>query len=68
VRALGVGLSYAVANAVFGGSAEYVALWLKQAGMESVFFWYVTVMCAISFLVSWRMLDPSKEGYLRHEP
>ena len=29
VRAMGVGLSYAVANAVFGGSAEYVALWFK---------------------------------------
>src|SRR6201996_1468765 len=68
VRALGVGLSYAVANALFGGSAEYVALWLKQAGSESTFFWYVTVMCAISLVVSYRMLDPSKEGYLRHEP
>jgi MHS family alpha-ketoglutarate permease-like MFS transporter len=68
VRALGVGLSYAVANAVFGGSAEYVALWLKSVGSESTFFWYVTVMCAISLIVSWRMLDPSKEGYLRNEP
>ncbi|WP_250453134.1 MFS family transporter [Caballeronia sp. ATUFL_M2_KS44] len=68
VRALGVGLSYAVANAVFGGSAEYVALFLKSAGNESAFYWYVTVLCAISFVVSWRMMDPSKEGYLRNEP
>ncbi|MEM5344818.1 MFS family transporter [Paraburkholderia azotifigens] len=68
VRALGVGLSYAVANAIFGGSAEYVALWLKQAGSESMFYWYVTVLCAIAGLVSFRMRDPSKEGYLRHEP
>ncbi|MFN2817191.1 alpha-ketoglutarate transporter, partial [Escherichia coli] len=29
VRALGVGVSYAVGNAIFGGSAEYVALGLK---------------------------------------
>ncbi|STW49042.1 alpha-ketoglutarate transporter [Klebsiella pneumoniae] len=29
-----VGLSYAVANALFGGSAEYVALSLKSAGIE----------------------------------
>src|SRR5262249_50153775 len=29
VRALGVGLTYAIANALFGGTAEYVALWLK---------------------------------------
>ncbi|CAD6557531.1 MFS family transporter [Paraburkholderia sabiae] len=68
VRALGVGLSYAVANAIFGGSAEYVALWLKQAGSESMFYWYVTVLCAIAGLVSFRMRDPSKEGYLRNEP
>ncbi|MDR5739863.1 MULTISPECIES: MFS family transporter [unclassified Caballeronia] len=68
VRALGVGLSYAVANAVFGGSAEYVALFLKNIGNESAFYWYVTVMCAISFVVSWMMMDPSKEGYLRNEP
>ncbi|MDQ7977626.1 MFS family transporter [Paraburkholderia sp. SARCC-3016] len=68
VRALGVGLSYAVANAIFGGSAEYVALWLKQAGSESMFYWYVTVLCAIAGLVSFRMRDPSKVGYLRDEP
>jgi MHS family alpha-ketoglutarate permease-like MFS transporter len=68
VRALGVGLSYAVANAIFGGSAEYVALWLKSIGVETMFFWYVTAMCAIAGLVSLRMRDPSKEGYLRHEP
>ncbi|WP_297207688.1 MFS family transporter [uncultured Pluralibacter sp.] len=52
VRALGVGLSYAVANALFGGSAEYVALSFKSAGAESAFFWYVTVMSALAFLVS----------------
>jgi MHS family alpha-ketoglutarate permease-like MFS transporter len=68
VRALGVGLSYAVANAIFGGSAEYVALWLKQAGSESMFYWYVTVLCAIAGIVSLRMRDPSKVGYLRDEP
>jgi MHS family alpha-ketoglutarate permease-like MFS transporter len=68
VRALGVGLSYAVANAIFGGSAEYVALWGKSIGVESMFFWYVTVMCAIAGIVSLRMRDPSQEGCLRHEP
>jgi MHS family alpha-ketoglutarate permease-like MFS transporter len=68
VRALGVGLSYAVANAAFGGSAEYVALWLKSVGSESTFYWYVTVLCAIAAVVSLRMRDPSREGYLRNEP
>lgn len=52
VRALGVGLSYAVANALFDGSAEYVALSFKSLNMESAFFWYVTVLGAISLLVS----------------
>jgi MHS family alpha-ketoglutarate permease-like MFS transporter len=68
VRALGVGLSYALANAIFGGSAEYVALWLKQAGSEPTFYWYVTALCAVAGLVSFRMRDPGKEGYLRNEP
>ncbi|PUA20492.1 alpha-ketoglutarate permease [Glaciimonas sp. PCH181] len=68
VRALGVGLSYALGNAIFGGSAEFVALKLKSIGMESTFYWYVTALCAIALIVAIRMRDPSKEGYLRHEP
>ena len=51
VRALGVGLSYAVANAGFGGTAEYVALQFKNAGRESWFFWYVAALCFIGFVV-----------------
>lgn len=52
VRALGVGLSYAVGNALFGGSAEYVALSMKAAGIETAFFWYVSGMCFMAMLVS----------------
>ncbi|MFT4198043.1 MAG: MFS family transporter [Pseudoxanthomonas sp.] len=65
VRALGVGLAYAVANAVFGGSAEYVALWFKQAGHESGFFWYVTAMLVVVFLVALRL--PQQPTYLHDE-
>jgi metabolite-proton symporter len=65
VRALSVGLSYAIANAIFGGSAEYVALWFKQEGHESSFFWYVTVMVAISFIAALIMPDSRKRGYLQ---
>jgi MHS family alpha-ketoglutarate permease-like MFS transporter len=65
VRALGVGLSYAVANAIFGGSAEYVALWFKQAGHEPYFYWYVSVMCALACVVAIRMPDPTKSGLLK---
>lgn len=64
VRALGVGFSYALGNALFGGSAEYVALWLKAAGLESGFFWYVSGMSALVFLVSLWMPDPDRAGYL----
>jgi MHS family alpha-ketoglutarate permease-like MFS transporter len=65
VRALGVGLSYAVANAIFGGSAEYVALWFKQAGTESHFYWYVSFMCLLAAIVAFRMPDPTKSGHLK---
>jgi MHS family alpha-ketoglutarate permease-like MFS transporter len=57
VRALGVGFPYACANATFGGSAEYVALWFKRAGTESAFFWYVTVCASITLLVALAMPD-----------
>ena len=67
VRALGVGLSYAVGNALFGGSAEFVALQLKGWGHESIFYWYVTIMCLIALVVAYRMSDTSKEGYLVKE-
>ncbi|MBB1600118.1 MFS family transporter [Variovorax sp. UMC13] len=65
VRALGVGLAYAVANAIFGGSAEYVALGLKSLGHESAFYWYVTAMMVIAFLVSLRL--PRQANYLHHD-
>lgn len=62
VRALGVGLAYAIANAIFGGSAEYVALGLKSIGHESAFYWYVTGMMVVAFLVSLRL--PRHASYL----
>jgi MHS family alpha-ketoglutarate permease-like MFS transporter len=65
VRALGVGLAYAVANALFGGSAEYVALGLKSLGHESAFYWYVTAMMVVAFLVSLRL--PRQASYLHHD-
>ena len=52
VRALGVGFSYAVGNALFGGSAPSVALQFKAAGIENTFFIYVIVMLIICFLCS----------------
>jgi len=65
VRALGVGLSYAVGNAIFGGSAEYVALGLKSMGHESYFYWYVTGMMVLAFAVS--LLLPRQATYLHDD-
>ena len=51
IRALGVGLPYAVTVSVFGGTAEYLALWAKSAGHEAWYFWYVTACVATSLAV-----------------
>ena len=66
IRALGVALPYAIANAVFGGTAEYVALWFKGAGMESVFFWYVTGMIGVSLITFIRMRDTRHNSLITH--
>ena len=57
IRALGVALPYALANTLFGGTAEYAALWFKDRGVENVFYWYVTGMIFLSLIVYLRMRD-----------
>lgn len=47
VRALGTGLGYAIANAMFGGSAPWVALQFKNAGVENGFFIYVAILTLV---------------------
>ena len=64
VRALGVGLPYALTVAIFGGSAEYVALWLKGAGHESLFYWYVTACIAVSLAIYAVMPDTKKSSQI----
>ncbi|HEY0203888.1 MAG TPA: MFS transporter [Acetobacteraceae bacterium] len=67
VRALGVGLPYAVAASVFGGSAPYVALWFKDQGHESWFFIYITALIFGSLLVYATMRE-TKAASLIAEP
>jgi len=52
IRVLGVGLPYAISQSLFGGSAEAVALGLKQAGHESYYFWYVTGMIGVALVAT----------------
>jgi MHS family alpha-ketoglutarate permease-like MFS transporter len=67
VRALGVALPYSLANAVFGGTAEYVALAFKQAGAETWFFTYVTVVIAASLAVYVLMPDTRKASRIMED-
>lgn len=57
VRALGVGLPYALAASIFGGTAPLIALQFKAAGHESWFYWYVTALTFLSLLVYTLMRD-----------
>ena len=67
VRALGVALPYSLANAAFGGTAEYVALAFKQAGNETWFFSYVTVVIAGSLAVYVLMRDTRKHSRIAED-
>jgi MHS family alpha-ketoglutarate permease-like MFS transporter len=51
-----VGLPYAIAVSLFGGTADFVALWFKSIGHESGFYWYVTacVLCSLVVYVTMR--------------
>jgi MHS family alpha-ketoglutarate permease-like MFS transporter len=67
IRALGVGFPYALTVAIFGGTAEFVALWLKSIGYESLFYYYVAGCIAISFITYWRMGESSKSSQIELE-
>jgi MHS family alpha-ketoglutarate permease-like MFS transporter len=57
IRALGVALPYALANTLFGGTAEYIALWLKNAGHEPWFYIYISLLCAFYLVCVIRMRE-----------
>ncbi|WP_298090319.1 MFS transporter [uncultured Sphingomonas sp.] len=67
IRALGVALPYALANTIFGGTAEFVALKFKDAGFERGFYWYVTGMIAISLVIYLRMRDTRKNSLIMED-
>jgi MHS family alpha-ketoglutarate permease-like MFS transporter len=68
VRALGVGLPYALTVSIFGGTADSVALWFKSIGHESWFYYYLTAMIGISLVVYLFMRDTKADSAMhRHE-
>ncbi|MDV7757558.1 MFS transporter [Liquorilactobacillus mali] len=64
IRALGVGLPYGLTVAIFGGTVEYVALWLKTINHEGWFFYYVSAAVFVSLVVYVRMLETSRHSKL----
>jgi len=61
VRAAGIGLPYALAVAVFGGTAPYVLEWMADIGQRHLFSWYVAALCLASLLTSLTIVDRRHE-------
>jgi MHS family alpha-ketoglutarate permease-like MFS transporter len=62
VRSLGVSFPYALTVALFGGTAEYIALLFNNAGHADWFYLYLTACIALSLVVSIRMRDPEQHS------
>jgi len=67
IRALGVGLPYALTVAIFGGTAETVALYCKKIGHEQYFYFYVATCIFISLIVYTLVKDTKTTSYIDHE-
>lgn len=62
VRALGVGLPYALTVSIFGGTVDSVALEFKSMGHENWFYYYLTGIIGISLLVYLFMRDTKADS------
>jgi MHS family alpha-ketoglutarate permease-like MFS transporter len=68
IRAIGVGLPYALTVSIFGGTTDSVALWFKSIGHERWFYYYLTGMIAVSLVVYLFMRDTKADSAMnRHE-
>ena len=67
VRALGVGVGYALANSMFGGTAPLIYQALKAHNQVPLFIVYVTACIAVSLLVYLFVLKNKSDTYLDHE-
>jgi MHS family alpha-ketoglutarate permease-like MFS transporter len=67
IRVTGVALPYAITVSVFGGSAEYVALWFKNEGHENWFYWYATAVIFCSLIVYFLMPDTKQVSRIDNE-
>ncbi|WP_407175958.1 MFS transporter [Bradyrhizobium sp. STM 3562] len=68
VRALGVGLPYAITVSMFGGTAPAIALYFKSIGHETWFYYYLSGIIFLSLLIYSTMRDTKHESAMhRHE-
>jgi MFS transporter, MHS family, alpha-ketoglutarate permease len=67
IRALGVGLPYAITVAIFGGTAEYIALYFKDIGHEPWFYWYITACVFVSLIVYTIVRDTKQSSWMDKE-
>ena len=67
VRALGVAVPYAIAQAIFGGNAETTALYLKKIGHESAFFWLVAALMVVGFTATFRLRETREHSLIHAE-
>ena len=68
VRALGVGLPYAITVSVFGGTAPAIALYFKSIGHENWFYYYLSGIIFLSLLIYATMRDTKHASAMhRHE-
>ncbi|WNG81404.1 MFS transporter [Mycobacterium sp. ITM-2016-00316] len=67
IRALGVGLGYALANSAFGGTAPLIYQAAKEGGHVPWFIGYVTVVVAVSLVVYVFVLKNKSETPLDRE-
>jgi MFS transporter, MHS family, alpha-ketoglutarate permease len=63
IRGLGVALPYAIGNAIFAGTLEMVALGLKGAGIEWLFYCYVALIIGMAGVAT-LMLPETKDRSL----
>ncbi|KBP85523.1 hypothetical protein V978_03794 [Mycobacterium tuberculosis TB_RSA68] len=67
VRALGVGVGYALANSVFGGTAPLIYQALKERDQVPMFIAYVTACIAVSLIVYVFFIKNKADTYLDRE-
>jgi MHS family alpha-ketoglutarate permease-like MFS transporter len=67
IRSIGVGLPSAIAISLFGGTAELVAYWFKNHGIENLFYWYVSACISVSLIVFIKMRETSKTSVIEQQ-